>query len=80
MFENPENFIQGGAVGISIALIILLGVVLSYGYKLVTNHMTHSNKIHKKTAEIQGRLIEVIKTNSKVMDRVERKLDKNGFK
>lgn len=80
MIENPEIWVQNGAVGISIALIVLLGIVLKYGYKLVTNHMMHSDKIHKNTAEIQGRLIEVIKTNSKVMDRVERKLDKNGFK
>ena len=80
MLENTESLIQAGAVGISIALIVLLGIVLKYGYKLVTNHMVHSDAIHKKTAKIQGQLIEVIKVNSKVLDRVERKLDKNGFK
>lgn len=79
MIENPQIWIQGGAVGIAILQLGVIVLILKYVYKLVTNHMAHSDAIHKNTSKIQGRLIEVIKTNSKVVERVNRKLDKNGF-
>ena len=67
ILDNPEVYIQGGAVGIAILLIILLGFVLKWTYKLVTNHLNHSLKI-------MGRLVSVIDNNTKVLDRVDRKI------
>ncbi len=80
MLENPEIWINGGLASVSILLILLVGFTFRLFYKFATNHVSHSDKIHKDNAKVSGRLIEVIKMNNKVLERMERKLDKNGFK
>lgn len=77
MLENPEIWLDGGLTGIAILLIVLIGVILKYVYKLITNHMAHSDVIHEENVKVSGQLVEVIKTNSKVIDRVVSKLDKS---
>ncbi len=76
MLENPEIWIQGGAVGIAILTLALLAMVLKYVYKLLTNHMAHSDEIHQEASKTNGQLVEVIKSNTSVLSEVKHELRK----
>lgn len=82
-FPDPQVFIQGGAVGLALALIFLLALVLRFTYKMMANHMAHSDETIKENAKAMTSLAGVINTNTnaierntRVAERVERILDR----
>jgi hypothetical protein len=79
---DPQVFIQGGAVGLALALIFLLALVLRFTYKMMASHNESSNEIIMENARAMTKLAGVIETNTnaitmntRVTERVERFLD-----
>lgn len=80
---DPQVFIQGGAVGLALALILLLALVLRFTYKMMGEHMKHSDETITENAKAMTKLAGVIDTNTDainrntiVTERVERVLDR----
>lgn len=74
-FANVEFLVQAGAVGISLALIGLIYFLVRMIFRLVTNHMTHSDEIMNKLIVVIDSTHKAIDRNTKVTERVERVLD-----
>lgn len=72
---NPDVFIQGGAVGLALALIILLALILRFTYKMIANHMAHSDDIMLQVIKVLDKNTNAVMDNTRVMERVERILD-----
>lgn len=66
---DPQVFIDGGATGIALALVILLGLILRFTYKLLTNHIAHSDIALQENARAMTRLVDVINTNTVATDK-----------
>lgn len=82
---DVQTIIQGGAVGISILLIGLIAFILRSVYRLVTNHMDHTNRTTQENARAMANMAnalamntKAIDNNTRVMERVERVLDRGG--
>ena len=68
--ESIQTIIQGGGVGIAVLMILKDAWKDKMYNKTVSNHMAH-------TSEILNELSVVIKNNSRILERIERILDKN---
>lgn len=66
---QPEIFIQGGAVGLALALIILLALILRFTYKMMSTHMSNSDRTIQENAKAMTQLSGVIANNSEAVDR-----------
>lgn len=80
---DTQQLIQGGAVGIALALITLLALILRFTYNMMSTHMSHSDETIKENAKAMTQLSGVITNNSEavnrnttVIERVERILDR----
>jgi hypothetical protein len=78
-----ETIIQGGAVGISVLLIILIFILVQMVYKIATNHFSHNTKALEENIKMLGRISEMIETGIKsneivikTCERVNERLDK----
>jgi len=56
--ENVQQFIEGGIAGICVLLILLLGFILRWIFKLVGNHINSNTAILTKLSERIDRDIE----------------------
>lgn len=81
-FSDPQVFIQGGAVGLALALIILLALILRFTYKMMADHTRSTDKVITENAKAMTQLSGVIDANThaiirntEVVRRVERVLD-----
>lgn len=77
-----DNLLQYGALGLALALIILITIILKYVYCLVSNNIESSSKVILKNVEAMATLTNVIERNTQnvnrsieVMKRVEHYLD-----
>lgn len=77
-----DNLLQYGALGLALALIILITIILKYVYCLVSNNLESSSKVIFKNVEAMATLTNVIERNTQnvnrsieVMKRVEHYLD-----
>lgn len=77
-----DNLLQYGALGLALALIILITIILKYVYCLVSNNIESSSKVILKNVEAMATLTNVIERNTQnvnrsieVMKRVEHHLD-----
>lgn len=72
---DVETIIQGGGIGVAVLLIFLLGWVIKIHNTTVNNHLDHLTKA-------LGGLETYMSKNGKLLDRVERALDRliNGRK
>jgi hypothetical protein len=82
-FGDTQTLVQAGAVGIAIALIILISLILKFTYKMMVTHMQNSDSTIKENAKAMTHLASVITNNSEavnrntiVIERVERILDR----
>lgn len=78
-----QQFIQGGGIGISILLILYSGWKDKLFNKTLNNHLQHFTEaidrntcVIKKNAEMNGKISQTYQSISRVLDRVENKLDK----
>ena len=51
MIESFVEFAKYGIWGVTILLIVLIGYIFKMFYKMVTNHMEHSNEAYNKNTE-----------------------------
>ncbi len=73
-----DTVIQGGAVGVAIALIILMYFFIKWFTKIISNHINHNTEVLTELKGLIKRDFEATDRNTEVMKRVERTLDKNG--
>lgn len=55
-----SNLSKSGTVGVMIALILLCGFVMWLLYRIVSNHINHSNSLFEKNASIMTELVQTI--------------------
>ena len=67
--EALKSIIEGGAVGLAVALIILIYFILKWNFKIVGNHIDENTKV---LTELSGYL----RANTKDLDKIENKFNK----
>lgn len=79
-----QQFVESGAIGLAVLLIILISLILKWVFKLVGNHMNHSTDAMigntKALTSLKDSMDSNNKTNESIMrvvERVENKLDKD---
>ena len=73
---NIETIIQGGAVGISVLLIITLIIVLKAVFKMMGNHVNHNTAALNKVALAVDSIKGAVNNNTKQSERMERIIGK----
>ncbi len=80
-----DVLVQAGAVGIAIALIILLALLLRSFFNLLQNHIVKTDETMRKNAEAMVSLGGVINANTdaverhaRISERIERYLDNHS--
>jgi hypothetical protein len=71
-----EMLIQGGAVGITILMIGYTFAKDKMYNKTLNNHLEHFTSALDRNSEIIGSNTEVVKSNCKMLERIENHLDK----
>jgi uncharacterized protein YoxC len=62
---DVQTLIQGGAVGLALALILVLYFVLKMLFKIITNHLDHQSKTMKGLEKAIRELITYLRQNNK---------------
>ncbi len=58
---DVQTIIQGGAVGISVLLIILIGAIIKWLFRFFGNHIDHNTKSNIGHTKSNQELIDVIR-------------------
>ena len=70
---NLDTIINGGLAGICVLVIMAMIYIFKTQNKTINNHLSHSTDAIENNNKIVGATMEVIKANTKVLDRVDRK-------
>lgn len=64
---NLQEIIQGGAVGISVMLIIAICLIIKWTFKMLGNHMNHNTEALTKLTEVIDKNSGFQKENSQAL-------------
>ncbi|MCK4522105.1 MAG: hypothetical protein KAU20_06010 [Nanoarchaeota archaeon] len=72
---NLDTIIQGGAVGISVLLIIALVIIIKAVFKMMGNHVNHNTAALNKVALAVDGIKGAVNNNTKQTERLEKVID-----